>query len=160
MPFPRRSTASSSAFLASPTDTNSGLCRSICPASSSRFPPAASATTANLPGRDSTTDRHCFPIEPVDPKMESCFTELLIPFLSDGDSAGLRLGRVDPDPIIPDNRNRKDERVDSVQDPAMARQQASGILDPRAPFVRRFKQITLLPRHVSLRRHPQKVCQG
>src|SRR6267378_4895330 len=46
--------------------------------------------------------------------------------------AGLRLGRVDPDPIIPDNRNRKDERVDSVKDSAMARQQASGILDPRA----------------------------
>jgi hypothetical protein len=33
------------------------------------FPPAANATTANRPGSDSTTDKHCLPIEPVEPKM-------------------------------------------------------------------------------------------
>src|SRR6266849_5670208 len=159
MPFPRSSTASSSAFLASLTDTTSGLCRSICPASSSRFPPAASATTPNVPARDSTTDRHCFPIEPVDPNMASCFTELLIPLLSMVTLAGLRLGRIDPDPIIPDNRNRKDQRVDAVKDAAMTGQQASRILDPRTTLVRRFQKIAHLPRHVSHCSHPQKVLQ-
>src|SRR6267378_1169176 len=73
--------------------------------------------------------------------------------------AGLRLGRVDPDPIIPDYRNGKDERVDSVKDAAMTGQETPGILDPSATLVRRFKEIAHLPRHVSNRSHPQKVLQ-
>src|SRR5882724_13124260 len=74
--------------------------------------------------------------------------------------AGLRLGRVDPDPIIPDYRNGEDEGVDSVKDSAMPGEQTPGILDPRASLVRRFEQIANLPRHVPNRSHPQQVCQG
>src|SRR6266705_5698902 len=148
MPFSRSNWDSSSARLASPTDTTSGWCRSICPATSSRLAPAARATTPNRPGRLSTTERHCRPVEPVEPRMDSCFTESFDFLFVGWKLSDLRPGRVDHYPIIPDNRNGEDERVDSVKDAAMPRQNAAGILHPRAALVRRFEEIAHLPRDV------------
>src|SRR5256885_7314700 len=69
MPLAFSRAANSSTFVSSPTDTISGRCFSICLVNSSTFAPAASATTPKRPGSDSTTDRHCPPIEPVDPNI-------------------------------------------------------------------------------------------
>src|SRR5713226_5182108 len=149
MPFSRSNWDRSSARLASPTDTTSGWCRSIWPTNSSRLAPAASATTPKRPGRDSTTERHCRPIEPVEPKMASCFTESFDFLFVGWELSDLRPGRVDHYPIIPDNRNGEDERVDAVKDAAMPRQNTAGILHPCAALVRRFKQVPNLPRDVA-----------
>src|SRR3989442_10111210 len=126
MPFPGSRRDNSSVRPAAATDTTSGWWRSIWPTNSSRLAPAASATTPKRPGRDSTTERHCRPIEPVEPKMESCFTESLDFLFVGWKLSDLRPARVDHYPIIPDNRNRKDERVDSVKDAAMPRQNTAG----------------------------------
>src|SRR6267378_5569039 len=170
MPFSRSLRDNSSARCASPTETTSGRCRSICPINSSRLAPAANATTPNLSGRASTTDRHCRPIDPVEPKMDSCFKEsfngvrrLAAAFPSSPSAArrpvDLRPWRVDQYPIIPDNRNGKDERVDSVKNAPMTGQNTAGILDPRAALVRRFEKVANLPRHVAHRRHRKQVRQ-
>src|ERR1700736_1196896 len=101
--------ASSPALAASATDTISGRYRSICSASSSRLPPAASATTPNRPGSASTTDRHCLPIEPVEPKMANFekggVTQPFFLVFSNRDSTDLASRRVNQRPIIPDNRD-------------------------------------------------------
>src|SRR5207244_5036739 len=131
----------SSARAPSPSETTSGRCRPICPINSSRFAPAASATTPNLSGKASTTERHCRPIDPVEPKMDSCFTEPFVFLFVGWKLFDLRLGRVDQYPIIPDNRNRQDERVDSVKHTAMPGQNDADSLDPRTPLIRRFQQI-------------------
>src|SRR5260370_19294969 len=157
IPFSRSKRDRSSALPASPTETTSGWCRSICPISSSRLAPAASATTPNFPGRASTTERHCRPIDPVEPKMDNCFTESFVFLFVGWRPSDLRPGRVDQYPIIPDNRNGEDERIDSVKHAAMSRQNTPRILDPRAPLVRRFQQVAHLPRHVPHRRHPQQM---
>src|SRR3989449_11280065 len=65
----RNRAASWSARVASATETSCGRCRKTCAANCSRFSPAASATTENRAGRDSTTLRHCRPIEPVEPRI-------------------------------------------------------------------------------------------
>jgi len=95
----------SSAFLASPRDTNSGLCRSICPASSSRFDPAARRDDAKLP-RQRLHHAQAFAAQSNrwTPIWRAASRNCLIPFLSDVTLAGLRLGRVDPDPIIQNYR--------------------------------------------------------
>src|SRR2546429_9639973 len=143
----------------SPSETTSGRCRPICPINSSRFAPAASATTPNLSGKASTTERHCRPIDPVEPKMDSCFTEPFVFLFVGWKLFDLRLGRVDQYPIIPDNRNGQDKRIDSVKHSAMPGQNAAGILDPRAPLISRFQQVAHLPRDISHRRHPQHMRQ-
>src|SRR2546425_3803476 len=65
----RNRAASWSARVASATETSCGRCRKTCVANCSRFSPAASATTENRAGRDSTTLRHCRQIEPVEPSI-------------------------------------------------------------------------------------------
>src|SRR5215813_1607429 len=160
MPFSSNNWESSSTRFASPTDTTSGWWRSICPISSSRFAPAASATTPKRPVSDSTTERHWRPIEPVEPKMESCFTgcfEFL--YTNWRVVPGLGPGRVDQDPIIPDNGNRQDKCVDPVKNAAMAREQTAGIFDPGAALVTGLQQISHLPCDVSQRSHRQQMTQ-
>src|SRR6266704_1610429 len=159
IPFSRSRCDKSFARSASPTETTSGWCRSICPISSSRLAPAASATTPNFPGSASTTERHWRPMDPVEPKMDSCFTESFVFLFVGWKPSDLRPGRVDQYPIIPDNRNGEDERIDSVKHAAMSRQQTPRILDPRAPFIRRFQEVAHLPCHVSHRCHPQQMRQ-
>ena len=85
MPFALSRPASSSAFAASPTDTISGRCRSIWP---DQFVEVAARSQRHhaqiAPGSASTTDRHCLPIEPVDPKMANFVKAgVTIPFSSD-----------------------------------------------------------------------------
>src|SRR6185436_3385626 len=159
IPLARSAQANSSAFFSSLTETNSGRCRSIWPVNSSRLPPAASATTPNRSGNASTTERHCRPIEPVEPKMDSRFKDesflRLAPnlpgqtFLSvsrpwvEG-PVDLPVGRVDPNPIVPDNRDCQNQRIDPVKYASMSRQQCSRILDACASFVSGFEQITSL----------------
>src|ERR1700739_3003107 len=64
---------SSRAPASVPTDTTFGLWRRTCSAARATFDPAARATTSNRPGSESTTFKHCVPIEPVDPRIEMCF---------------------------------------------------------------------------------------
>src|SRR5258708_16364783 len=169
-PFALSFCARSSAFAASPTETTSGRCRSICPTSSSKFEPAASATTPNRPGSDSTTARHCRPIDPVEPKManfvKDCVTNsssyVLGPYVVGpmysrpcfgpvfcNGVPELRPRRVDQGPIIPDNRNGQNQRVDTIEDPAVSRQHPSRILHAGAALVSRFEQVADLARDIS-----------
>ena len=62
-------------FLRRQRETSSRRWRPPWPVNSSKLPPAASATIPNRSGNASTTERHCRPIEPVEPKMDSCFKE-------------------------------------------------------------------------------------
>src|SRR5260370_41741354 len=178
MPFARSFCARSSAFAASPTDTTSGRCRSIWPTSSSKFEPAASATTPNRPGSDSTTARHCRPIHPVEPKMfnfvkdgvtnassfalEPAFLGLGIrahvfgPVFCNG-VPKLRPRRVDQGPIIPDTRNGQNQRVDTIEDPAVSRQHPSRILHAGAALVSRFEQVADLACDISRSCHGQQM---
>src|SRR5580693_3478617 len=84
--------ASSCALFSSLTETSSGRCRSIWPASSSRLPPAASATIPNRSGSASTTERHWRPMEPVEPRMDSCFKKLSAPFDAEPDGTDTLVG--------------------------------------------------------------------
>src|SRR5258708_15498304 len=104
-------------------DTISGRCRSICPTSSSRFEPAASAITPNRPGSDSTTERHCRPIEPVEPRManlvKDCVTNSSFPCFRGLCFSGLCFrGRV---PELHarrvDQRPRSEEHTSELQSP-------------------------------------------
>src|SRR5437879_1410262 len=63
---------------------------------------------------------------------------LVIP-IAGGNPSDLRLGRVDQYPIIPDNRNREDQRIDSVKYTAMPWQNASRILDSRTSLISRLQ---------------------
>src|SRR6476646_5734644 len=168
IPLARSAQASSSAFFSSLTETNSGRCRSICPVNSSRLPPAASATTPNRSGSASTTERHCRPIEPVEPKMDSRFKDesflRLEPNLP-GQTllsvsrpwvegpVDLLAGRVDPNPIVPDNRDCQNQRIYPVKYAAMPRQKRSRIFDACAPLVSGFQEITCLTRDIPCRSH-------
>src|SRR5260370_15844875 len=178
MPFARSFCARSSAFAASPTDTTSGRCRSIWPTSSSKFEPAASATTRNGPGSEPTTARHCRPIDPVEPKManfvKDCVTNsssyvlgryvvgpmysrpCFGPVFCNG-VPELRPRRVDQGPIIPDNRNGQNQRVDTIKDPAGSRQHPSRIIHAGAALVTRLQQVSDLARDISRAAHGQQT---
>ena len=74
--LPRRSfSATRSASLTSRVETETilGECLTIWSAMSEAFAPAARPTTSKRPGNDSTTFRHCRPIEPVEPRMDIRF---------------------------------------------------------------------------------------
>lgn len=69
----------------------------------------------------------------------------------------LPAGQVNPNPIVPDNRNCQNQGIDSVKHAAVSREQRTGILHVGAPLVSRLKQIARLPGDVSASGHPQQV---
>src|SRR2546425_814989 len=105
-PWARSRPASSSARAAFATETSCGRWRAICEAIRSMFSPAARASTQKRDGSDSTTLRHCRPIDPVDPRMARRFKACLfsIPCLPHGSTrpgmngagfpAGVERGRI------------------------------------------------------------------
>src|SRR5581483_5483662 len=145
---------------ASLTDTSSGRCRSIWPVSSSRLDPAARDTTVNRPGSASTTDKHCRPMEPVEPRMASLFTSCDFPRARAGGFADSCPRRAKPCPIIPDNRNRQNQRVDAVQNPPVSGKQRTRILHTGTALVRRLQQIAGLAKEIPGSRHPQSLHDG
>src|SRR5713101_1671527 len=76
-PWARSRPASSSARAAFATETSCGRWRAIWEAIRSMFSPAARASTQKRDGSDSTTLRHCLPIDPVDPRMARRFKTCL-----------------------------------------------------------------------------------
>ena len=168
--------ANSSACLASLTETSSGRCRSTLAHSSSRLAPAARATILKSlrqrlhHGKTLPPNRACraengellhrtihFSVLPnwletllsVSPNLG----HQILP-LTERRQTGMSVlpaGQVNPNPIVPDNRDGQNQRIDSVKNAAMARKQAARILDARASLVRGLKKIPDLSRDIARR---------
>src|SRR4051795_2141674 len=113
-----RSAATSSGFR---TETISGAYRSICCASRSRLPPAASPTTRSASGNASTTSSVERPTEPVEPRME-----ILRMWLCRHDLEASEVVN-DQEPVHVQNRRRVKDRIESIEEAAVAGDQRAGV---------------------------------
>src|SRR5580692_10547989 len=84
-------------------------------------------------------ERVLWPMEPVEPRMANLFNEI----------PSLRLHlEVLNNLSVPQHRSGQQQRVDTVQNPAMPWQQRAGILDTGRPLERRLRQIAYLRSHI------------
>src|SRR5687768_5034829 len=134
----RRSDAASSSASATYGGTNSR----IWPTSSSWFVPADRPTTLKRSGWRRTTSRACVPTDPVEPRITSVRTEKEYPRTAGftGKPGGPRSEQDEPE--VDEGRGRHEQqRVDPIQDAAVAGQDAAHVLDLEVPLEQRLGEI-------------------
>src|SRR5438270_8110817 len=103
------------------------------------LPPAARPTTQKRSGKASTTRSTLEPTEPVEPRMER--PRFTTPSANaNGPGAGPFSPRVE-EVIVQDGRTEQ-QAVEPVEHPAVAREQAAGVLHPRPPLEEALHQIS------------------
>src|SRR4051794_40870205 len=127
-----RSRATSSGFR---TDTISGEYISICCASRSRLPPAARPMTRNASGNASTTSSVERPTEPVEPRME-----ILRMWLRRHDLEASEVVN-DQEPVHVKDRRRVENRIESIEEAAVAGDQRAGVFHIGGAFSHRFGEV-------------------
>src|SRR5215469_10236413 len=75
-------------------------------------------------------------------------------------ASDLHARRVNPQPIIPDNREGEDESVDTIKNTAVAGEERAGVLNAGAALVGRFEQIAHLAGDVAGCGHSEHVNRG
>src|SRR5258706_4830952 len=160
--FTRARSAGTSSGLR--TETISGAYLSICCASRSRLPPAASPTTRSASGNASTTSSVERPTEPVEPRMEMflilktrnqkpetrnqkaevSFFWFLVSSFWFSCRHDLEASEVmnDQEPVHVQNRRGVENRVEPVQEATVAGEQRAGVFHIRGALPHRFRQVS------------------
>src|SRR6266496_3011113 len=140
-----RSSRSLRAAERSDMATTRGRKRRTCSAARSAFLPAASAVTSKRPGARATTSSACTPIEPVEPRMASCFMRGTLP--PEGGP------QIDP-------RRDEEQRVDAVEQPAVPRDELARVLHARGALQHRLGEVAERAEHRRAQAEPDAAPPG